>query len=73
MIEAVSAAMARVLGHDVVVRADTPLSAFGQWSSLAVLVAAALQESTGVTLADATLAGASTVGDIVTALEAGSA
>lgn len=73
MIEAVGAAMARVLGHDVVVRADTPLSAYGPWSSIAVLVATALRESTGIALTDAVLSDSTTVGELVQALEAGAA
>jgi len=68
VIDEVSAALARVLGHEVSVRADTPLSTFGPWPSIAVLVASVLRETTGVAITDASLEQAVTAGDLAAAL-----
>jgi len=70
--EAVAAAFARVLGHEVSLRADTPVEAYGPWLDIAVLVAVALKESTGIALSDAQLFLAQVAGDLATALEANS-
>lgn len=70
--DAVALAYGRVLGHEVSMREDTPVSAFGPWLDIAVLVAIALKESTGIALSDAQLNSAQVVGDLVTSLEANS-
>jgi len=72
MMAEVTLAFARVLGHEVSMREDTPVSAFGPWLDIAVLVAAALKESTGIALSDAQLHSAQVAGDLVTGLEASS-
>jgi len=69
VIDAVSAALARVLGHPVTLRADTPLVNLGHWPVMAVLVARALHESTGIALSDRELQAAQTAGDLALALE----
>ncbi len=70
MIQVVAAALARVLGHPVNLREDTPLENLGHWPVMAVLVARALHESTGIAVSDRDLAAAQTAGDLVKALEA---
>ena len=69
MIEAVAAALSRVLGHPVSLRADTPLDSFGQWPAIAVLVGHALHQATGRVLTDQDLAQATTAGDLAAALD----
>ena len=69
MIDAVAAAMTRVLGHHVTLREDTPLENLGNWPILAVLVARALHDSTGIALSDRELQQAQTAGDLASALE----
>lgn len=69
MIEAVANALARVLGHSAPLREDTPLSAFGHWPDIAVLVASAVNEATGIHLTDDDLLQVQTVGDLVDRLE----
>jgi len=70
MMAAVQAAFSRVLGHEVLIREDTPVNTFGPWLDIAVLVAAALKESTGIALLDAQLTSAQDAGDLATSLEA---
>jgi len=72
MMAAVTAAFARVLGHEVSLRADTPVDAYGPWQDIAVLVAVALKESTGIELSDAQLFVAQVAGDLATDLEVNS-
>jgi len=72
MMAAVTSAYSRVLGHEVSMREDTPVSAFGPWLDIAVLVAAALKESTGIALSDTQLNSARIAGDLVAGLEANS-
>ncbi|MDO8731571.1 MAG: phosphopantetheine-binding protein [Actinomycetota bacterium] len=69
MIDEVAAAMTRVLGHPVNLREDTPLENLGHWPLIAVLVARALHEATGIVLTDEQLEQAETAGDLALALE----
>jgi len=69
MIDEVTAAMTRVLGHSVTLREDTPLDSFGPWPALAVLLAHALHQATGLVLSDEVLTQAQTAGDLAAALE----
>ena len=62
--------MTRVLGHPVTLREDTPRENLGHWPVMAVLVARALHESTGIALSDRELERAQTAGDLALALEA---
>lgn len=70
MIVHVAAALTRVLGHPITVREDTPLGNLGDWSVIAVLVARALKESTGIALGDDQIQHVQTAGDLARALEA---
>lgn len=70
MMAAVAQAFTRVLGHEVSLREDTPVSTFGPWMDMAVLIATALKESTGISLSDAQLSAAQVAGDLVADLEA---
>jgi hypothetical protein len=68
-------ALARVFGSDVVrePRADTPLSAYGNFDIAWVMVAAAVEQATDgrVVLSDDDAAGVQTVGGLVQAITAG--
>ncbi|MDP2014896.1 MAG: phosphopantetheine-binding protein [Actinomycetota bacterium] len=69
MIDEVELALTRVLGHPVTLRADTPLENLGHWPLIAVLVARALRESTGISLSDRQLQDVQTAGELAVALE----
>lgn len=69
MIEEVAAAISRVQGHPVTLREDTPLENLGSWPLIAILVARALREATGIALSDRQLEQAQTAGDLAVALK----
>ncbi len=69
MIDEVASALTRVLGHPVTLREDTPLKNLGHWPLIAVLVARALHDSTGIALSDRQLQDAQTAGQLAVALE----
>jgi len=69
MIQEVAAAISRVQGHQVTLREDTPLENLGSWPLIAILVARALHEATGIALSDLQLEQAQTAGDLAAALE----
>lgn len=65
MLTAVQEAFDRVFDRHVLLREDTPLASFGVWNEYAVLIATAVQESTGAVYTDQQLASATTVGDLM--------